>query len=323
MLDSKFMITLVGLVAAIFVVCKFNFNGRSTKENFLMHSLRRRLTTVTDGVEVSNNVATQLSRAKDRTQISEANTVHMQTKGGPAESFVRREDALRRQSGGSTVSSAKLEPFHHYPAYQANLSPRTNIAEGYSSIHRGLPAEQHRAVSSSGPLFKDLVSENYCGSCSASGCSEGFTGAGASHAEAVAQAKADPSSQDASSSIAHGDLTQYDASTGGPRQVYTHDMMIYATRNNRLRSQGDPIRGDLPIVPCNTGWFHTFPKPSEDLHQGALNAMVGIDNHVNRDRMALQHALGSNGAMGGIDASNHLHATHGVNDPVLQVTSSL
>ena len=65
-----------------------------------------------------------------------------------------------------------------------------------------------------------------------------------------------------------------------------YDRVIYSNRNSRLRSQGDPIRGDLPIVPCNADWFKPNVNPSTDLQIGAMNVMGG-NNETSNELMTL------------------------------------
>ncbi|WRW24750.1 hypothetical protein [Singapore grouper iridovirus] len=48
------------------------------------------------------------------------------------------------------------------------------------------------------------------------------------------------------------------------------------TQYSRNRGYGDPIRGDLPIVPDDGGWFATRANPAHHLHTGALS-MIGGD----------------------------------------------
>jgi len=62
---------------------------------------------------------------------------------------------------------------------------------------------------------------------------------------------------------------------GQPTQCVFFERIVHSNRNNRRRSQGDPIRGDLPIAPINNGWFNTSANPVEDLQQGALNVIGG------------------------------------------------
>jgi hypothetical protein len=61
-----------------------------------------------------------------------------------------------------------------------------------------------------------------------------------------------------------------------------YDRIIYSSKNSRLRSQGDMIRGDLPIVPNSSDWFRPSVKPSLDLQEGAMNIMGGSQNETSR-----------------------------------------
>jgi hypothetical protein len=60
-----------------------------------------------------------------------------------------------------------------------------------------------------------------------------------------------------------------------PKQPIVYERYIYANRNSRLRAYGDPIRGDLPIIPEPPGWFRPSAHPNIDLRQGAMNVMSG------------------------------------------------
>lgn len=81
------------------------------------------------------------------------------------------------------------------------------------------------------------------------------------------------------SSLPVSDMTSVGAMGEGDKQI-VYDRLVYANRNSRLRSMGDPIRGDLPIVPINTGMWRTSARPSVDLHTGALSIMGGFDNET-------------------------------------------
>ena len=73
---------------------------------------------------------------------------------------------------------------------------------------------------------------------------------------------------------------------GQEGEPIVYDRYIISNRNNRLRSQGDMIRGDLPIAKTNTGWFQTSAKPNEVLQQGALNVIAGVDNATAKEMAA-------------------------------------
>jgi hypothetical protein len=77
--------------------------------------------------------------------------------------------------------------------------------------------------------------------------------------------------------------TQFLDANGEMKQPIVYDRYIFANRNSRNRRHGDPIRGDLPVVPCqNNQWFHPSAAntPSLVLQQGAMNVMGGIGNET-------------------------------------------
>jgi Family of unknown function (DUF5850) len=71
-------------------------------------------------------------------------------------------------------------------------------------------------------------------------------------------------------------------------QVINYDRLIFANQKSRLNGRGDPIRGDLPIVPINDGWFRPSVNANIDLRQGAINIIAGNDNSTSNALRALQ-----------------------------------
>ena len=64
-----------------------------------------------------------------------------------------------------------------------------------------------------------------------------------------------------------------------------YDRVIYTNNNSRLRSQGDMIRGDLPIKPNSSDWFRPSVRPSVDLQRGAMNVMGGVSLSKEMDEL--------------------------------------
>lgn len=71
-------------------------------------------------------------------------------------------------------------------------------------------------------------------------------------------------------------------SDGEINQPIIYDRYIYANRKSKLRSGGDPIRGDLPIVPDSGNWFTPSVHPNIDLQPGAINVLAGVNNDTNK-----------------------------------------
>jgi hypothetical protein len=82
--------------------------------------------------------------------------------------------------------------------------------------------------------------------------------------------------------VARGGGGQMLGPNGEIQQPIVYDRYIYANRKSKLRAGGDPIRGDLPIVPDSGNWFTPSVHPNIDLQQGAINVLAGVDNTTNK-----------------------------------------
>ena len=81
---------------------------------------------------------------------------------------------------------------------------------------------------------------------------------------------------------------------GEEQMPIMYERFMVANRDSRNRGQGDPIRGDLPIVPCNTGWFQVSATPNLMLQQGAMNVLAGETNEVTQALSELMFASSGN-----------------------------
>lgn len=104
-------------------------------------------------------------------------------------------------------------------------------------------------------------------------------------------------------------------------QPIVFDRMIYANRNSRLRSQGDMIRGDLAITPCNTGWFQVSVDPSIDLQQGAMNVLGGVKNETAGQMAALINDYTGETHIGGVNMTPQQLSSVGAAGNDLQITA--
>jgi hypothetical protein len=84
-----------------------------------------------------------------------------------------------------------------------------------------------------------------------------------------------------------GDMSSV-GSDGNIENVRVVDRYIYSNIRSRSLVGADPIRGDLPIVPCNRGWFSPSANPARDLQAGALAVMGGLSMDTTKDLWALQ-----------------------------------
>jgi hypothetical protein len=110
---------------------------------------------------------------------------------------------------------------------------------------------------------------------------------------------------------------------GEAEQAIVYDRYMYANAKSRLRSLGDPIRGDLPIVPCQMGWFSPSVSPNIDLQTGALNVMGGFDAstaHQMADLINMSSA-GTQDISGGVVLSNQYNTNLGCGNNDILVSS--
>lgn len=117
---------------------------------------------------------------------------------------------------------------------------------------------------------------------------------------------------------------------GEMKQPIVYDRYIYANRNSRLRGQGDPIRGDLPIIPISGNWFVSSyaREPQITLQQGAMNVLGGVNNETSNSLANLIYNAsgGTETTIGGVDMAktNMSHQVFGATAAAqgdVQVTS--
>lgn len=88
-------------------------------------------------------------------------------------------------------------------------------------------------------------------------------------------------------------------------QPIVYDRFMFSNKRSRLREHGDPIRGDLPIIPHNSDWFRPSVQPHIDLKEGAMQVMGGFDNETNNQLSLLMAASAGNAmqTFGGVNFS--------------------
>lgn len=206
----------------------------------------------------------------------------------------------------------RADPVAAYQAEQMRSSQ-----EGYN------PGQQMPSQMGPGPNR-----ENYdCSSCSSSGspavCGKGGVGLG----HKVAGGYELPSGFAAGNywdvydslpgdRIMGGDLPVGNMSTmdsaGNLNQVVMvqHIMPMNNKASSRLRSQGDPIRGDLAIVPCQSGWFSVYPNIARDVQEGAMNVLAGAggggESYNKLMNLLVNASGGAQTTLGGVDLADSL-----------------
>jgi hypothetical protein len=274
MFDSKFLITLTGIVVVVFAIC----NQGAVKSN---------------------------------------------------EGFLGNLPSMKAKVWRS-VGNQKGDLYSIPGQYQAMLSPRSNAGVDYgANIRYNMPSYENQAVPCDPLSMGDMAKENYSresygcghcgGGCSAASCdkmgaSKNVKGynpevessfSSGNYDDVMNNVYSNSTYPEAASMLPVGDMTTLD-SAGQPAQVVTYDRIVYANRNSRLRGRGDPIRGDLPIVPCSAEWFRPSVHPQIDLQEGAMNVMGGIGNQTSMalDTLISTASGGTDTTLGGVNMAN-------------------
>lgn len=286
MFDNKFLVTLIGLIVAVAAI----------------------------------NIKT-----KDEDEIKE--------EFGMLPSFQSKVNVV---AAPASRAASKGDFFSVPGTYQAMLSPRFSNTDYGANIRYNMPSKVNQASPVSPLTFSGLVgnnSQNYISNenyqlptrenfsnsnggptnCGKGGVPESYMGgapamqadyANGNYNNILSQAYSDSKFPASASSLPVSDMTQMSAGekNGMPAPV-VYDRFIYANRNSRLRSQGDPIRGDLAVVPCEGGWFRPSVQPNIDLQQGAMNVMGGTTNDTANSLANLIYTTSGNSqsVIGGIN----------------------
>jgi hypothetical protein len=235
--------------------------------------------------------------------------------------------------------------------FQAILNPRQAGMVDYGAFIRyNMPSKEHRADSMGSLSYANMVSdksvEGYCGggACNTAGCRAGGTndtsiqtsqslGTGSvKTSNAVPSGFASPSYAQQFNKLNYNETTDTlpvqgmgtaaNALGQATVQPIIYDRYIYANQKNHLYALGDPIRGDLPIVPLSKGWFSPAATPQSMLRDSALMVMGGTDNETTKELMALKTAVSG----GSLDTGSGINygvqkSSFASGDGTLKVTS--
>ena len=301
------MFTLIGLIVSVFALCKLNF-GQDTIEGWWGASPIQR-------------------RWKTFPTIKHG-------KGCGSGNFTA--------AGGNFLGPLGDDRFIKRPQFQGLLSPRNTGGASYNAhIRYNMPSYQNQGVPCEPLAFGDMAQENYqgptdtvegfteryptsCGSgscgggcgpsCGKGGCPIPYKGGvpatkpgwlPASQEKELQKAYAGSSYPEVTDNLPVGSMTTIDAE-GNVVEPVVYQNFVFANMRSRLRALGDPIRGDLPIVPCEGNWFSVHPNVNLDLQEGAMNVMGGVSNQTaSALTQLIQDASGgSNVPIGGVNLAD-------------------
>lgn len=200
------------------------------------------------------------------------------------------------------------EPDHNFFStsnFQSQLSPRFSNVNYGANIRSEFPNPEMLGVpinpiSGQPGYLGGTYKEGFNGISTFSG-QDGYTG----------PSYAAPMYREGGFSELPSDQTEvFFSQDGTVKQPIVYDRYMYANRNSRLRGQGDPIRGDLPIAPMTGNWFvpsATFEGPNVVLQQGAMNVLGGVNNETSTQlsKLIYESSGKTNTTIGGVDLSNY------------------
>lgn len=320
MFDGKFIVTLIALVLAVMAISNLKSEKVDSKENFGFGTnpsgtwKRERMIAASPEAAMKNQfvsvpgnyqaiLSPRMSAGLDYGANIRYNMPSYENQAVPCEPL----------TFGNMAKENYNHNMHMTQQHMGSGMPLSHTPEGKN----GMP---HESMHNMGHGMQATV-ENYgCGSCGggcgAVGCGKGgapmaFHGgaplmsadyASGNYNEVISQAP-QSSYPEATDMIPVGNMTtvnQY----GETIQPIIYDRFIYANRNSRLRAQGDPIRGDLAIVPCAAEWFRPSVHPNIDLQTGAMSVMGGIDNETTRAMAELIEATSGDMTVAGVNMAS-------------------
>lgn len=229
-----------------------------------------------------------------------------------------RETAI---SGNFLDPRLQSQSFVSVPQFQSMLSPRFSNVDYGAHIRYNNADYKNQAVPCDPLTFGDMARENYvqyqrgAPSCRPGGLNKTIPVGGGyelpsnyadgNKNQVLNQLYSESTYPDATDTLPIGTMTTADAD-GNVTQPVVYDRFMFARPQGRLRAAGDPIRGDLPIVPCQSGWFSVYPNINIDLQEGAMNVLGGVRNETNNKLASLINRAsgGADYTIGGVDLQN-------------------
>ena len=198
------------------------------------------------------------------------------------------------RSSNAPAGRSMVPPTYTVPGtYQPYLSPRFN-SEGYNSfVKYNLPEEKYLGTRANDPLMmadrveKPQLREGFEQQAQ-------FKGNTPYQYDEIYQKQKEQGDEVANKlpipTMGGGATAQEN-----PNIFTNYDRFIFALQRNRLQGQGDPIRGDVPCVPCNPSsdpssnvWFRPSVNVATNLRTGAINVIAGVGNVTSQQTAEVQ-----------------------------------
>lgn len=311
MFDSKFIATLFAVAISVFAICNINTNRVTSNEGFGW------------GGCPSTETTRHYIGAKSMKEYNEGKTYSLsesdikkiyQGHGGGSQK--NRKDSkenfdLSDYMDGSDMNFRNNGDFFSTANWQPVLSPRVDPGVMGTYIRYDPPRSEYMAVPSNPMDYVGMVvngPSGYKGGCTKENFVEAYGAENSlmnpNYSEGNYNSLAGGNMLVTSDLLPVQNMSSLNVDDNGqPTQCVIFERIIHSNRNNRRRSQGDPIRGDLPIAPINNGWFNTSANPVEDLQQGAMNVMNGLgsDSSIAMADFINKQSGGTKTAIAGVD----------------------
>lgn len=265
------------------------------------------------------------------------------SRGVKAVNYVKGPDGSPRAVGDYITLNPTLgnDQFVSTANFQSLLSPRMYGGGMPAHIKYNMPDYKNQAIPCNPLGYADMAKEGYqapvkenyrAASCSGCGGGCGTPSCGGdgtslsvgpmagdalpgdyapgNYNELVAQVEASNNAPTYNSDLPVGKMTTMGAD-GNVENPIIYQRLMYARPQGKLRQYGDPIRGDLAIVPCGGEWFSVHPNINLDLQEGAMNVMGGVRNETNNSLAELINRAsgGADTTIGGVDLAGYNPAT--------------
>ena len=292
MLDSKFFITLVGLVFALFAICNTN-TSKSVSENFWM------------------NPSTGVRTFKE-----------LKINGQPPIAIPNNyKNMFVQYPNFQGKLSPRAAPVDYGANIRYNMPSYKNLAVPHDPLAFGDMAKENYQHSNSNSNEKVG-----CGKGSViNGGKNSTMNNMSSYSDYSSAMDAVYSSDNTThingdSLVAVGDMTTIN-SLGLLDQPVIYDRIVFSTNKGRNSGQGCPIRGDNAIAPCGGNWFSVHPVPSRDLRQGAMNVLAGNGETTQAMNKLLYESSGNTlTTIGGVDMTHEYMTSIGAVGGEVNVT---
>lgn len=338
MFDNKFLITLIaGLLVSVVAVTntiKNNEDEEDLVENFgMLPSFGLKTDLIATGGQApsySNNMNTRQPmnninnmgnrNINNMNNVNASNAISMNALNNMSQGAhsVNNVNFLNRALSNTPTKG----DFYSVPGtYQALLAPRTASINYGADIKYNMPSVENQAVPPNPLTFSNMVKEGYCGQNdqppfhSGVVTDSGYANGNYNNMLKDVYSGVPKVSSDLQINLPVRDMTNIgadgedggDGGDSGITQPIIYDRFMVANRNSRLRSQGDPIRGDLPIIPRTGELFAPSVQPNLDLRQGAMNVMGGLDNDTSKAlaNLIYDSSSGAQQTIGGKDLKQH------------------